>query len=244
MSFPGCEHPPKLAFMESIRIWANGKRDYSLGVRLYNVYGKDAKLKQLFAENIITDYKKNRLTEALLGLLKPKVATKPSELHPAAIVPSSPTLIKEIKAVPEKGWSSTRSEIEDALYNEWAPLFNELMFLTNTVGDTARRGEKDPELQIKACQMALRICDLDDECDDLYALRDTYKATGKLPDRWPYGLPCFDPLLIPKKLANAERYVREYRSKLDKDGANEQYKAVLQKHEWFVSYYKKRLKIS
>lgn len=230
--------------MESIRIWLNGDRLYSSGVKLFQQYGKDPLLKRLFAEPVVTDFKKSRLTDALTSLL-----TVPADKTKIAYPEKEKSIaIKEAseKAASTKSgttrWSSSMDETETALYNQWKPVFDELMHLCSVVGNVALQGAKDTVKKQEACKMVLRILDLDDECEDFYSRRDHYLKHGQLPETKPYGEPCQDPAMMPQKLANHERYVRDFRKKLEKDVANTQLAETLKKHLWFVEYYKKILK--
>jgi flagellar biosynthesis chaperone FliJ len=117
------------------------------------------------------------------------------------------------------------------------------MNLTARVGDIARAGKTDPLKKIEAGRMALRILDLDDQLDQIYQERDMYRKNGQLPDKRPYGEPCIDFKQMPVKLANHQKYVRDYKAKLAKSPGNTNLAHQLQKHEWFVSHYKKELNL-
>ncbi|MBE2229964.1 MAG: hypothetical protein IAE96_04890 [Chitinophagaceae bacterium] len=241
--------------MEAIRIWLNGKQDYLAGVRLFSIYGKDLALKRSFAEPLVTDYKKKRLREVLEQLIS--TVTASSVDIPAKPVIKTPGHVTSFSAskspissnesipdfTPEKGWSDKRDPTEQALHINWKPLFLELMNLTARVGDIARAGKMDPLKKIEAGRMALRILDLDDQLDHIYRERDMYRKTGQLPDKRPYGEPCIDFKQMPVKLANHQRYVRDYKAKLAKQPGNTDLAHQLQKHEWFVAHYKKELNI-
>lgn len=244
--------------MEAIRIWLNGKRDYKTGVRLYMIYGSDPALKRSFAENVISEYKEKRLMESLEAILvsSPKQSPSPSTTaKPVIRTPGIVTTLSGHKSpvlqpeqipdfTPEKSWNQTRDATEEALHANWKPLFLELMNLTSRVGDMARAGKTDPLKKIEAGRMALRICDLDDQLDEIYKVRDQYKQSGQLPDQKPYGEPCIDFKQMPVKLANHQRYVREYRGKLEKNPADLKSAEQLKKHQWFVDHYKKELNLS
>lgn len=241
--------------MEAIRIWLNGKQDYHTGVRLFAIYGNDLALKRSFAETIVTDYKKKRLLEVLEQLIttapasSPAIPSKPIIRTPGVVKsldPQKPTIPQSSPFpdfTPEKGWNENRDPTEQALHINWKPLFLELMNLTARVGDIARAGKTDPLKKIEAGRMALRILELDDQLDRIYQERDMYRKNGQLPDKRPYGEPCIDFKQMPVKLANHQRYVREYKSKLAKQPGNTDLAHQLQKHEWFVAHYKKELNL-
>ena len=229
--------------MESIRIWLNGDRSFTIGAKLYDIHGKDPLLKRLFASPDKSDYKTERLCQALKELLHPKNASTEKacssrKINISADAAEAATVTNKIKSRIGAGWSIPMDEVETALHAQWLPLFTELMDLCSRVGDIARAGNKT-----EACKMALRILDIDDKCEDFYNQREFYLQHGKLVDQKPYGEPCIDPMLIHKKLANAERYVRDYKNKLDINPGDLNAAEQLQKHQWFVDYYKKELKL-
>jgi len=231
--------------MEAIRIWLNGRRNYEAGVKLYRLYGKDALLKRLFAEPVISPFKIKKLKESLEGLLSASPATVLPTINEPAIVQVEKVVdvpAPVVKEVLTTGWNKEMDATEAELYKEWKPLFVELMNLSSRVGDLAREGKTDPYKKIAAGEMVIRICDLEDAVEEIYDRRDYYLAHGKLPEKWPYGEPCLDPMLQPQKLANAERYIREYKNKLLRKPGDPRATEQLEKHEWFAAYYKKILK--
>jgi hypothetical protein len=243
--------------MESIRIWLNGPRSYKAGAKLYQEYGTDELLKRLFSEGEST-FKKEKLVSVFKEMIRGKVGSvskigttvqkKATSVQKAGTPPAGghqpshqAVLVKQPHKNPGTGWSTEMDEVEAALFNEWKPVFSERNDLCSRVGEIARQGEKDPAKEKEAGIMALRILDLDDQCDRFYNKRDYYLKNKALPEEKPYGEPCIDPKLIPLKLENAMKYVRHYRAKLEKDPGNENYKKQVDKHEWFVQHYKKEL---
>lgn len=243
--------------MEAIRIWLNGHRDYKAGVILYNTYGTSNLLKRLFAESGETTFKKEKLVAAFQEMIRgassvtkidtgvQKRPTSGSKFETKKSQPSPGTpqalLIKQPHKNPGTGWSREMDDVESALFNEWKPLFSERNDLCSRIGEIARLGEKDKARELEAGVMALRILDLDDQCDQYYSKRDYYLKNKSLPADRPYGDPCIDPKLIPLKLENAMKYVRFYKGKLLKDPGNSNFQKQVEKHEWFVQHYKKEL---
>lgn len=211
-------------------------------------YGSDALLKRLFSEAVISDFKIKKLAEVLEAILDENTE------RPVSISIDANEVVKSISSVKVKAaaatagkpgttrWSVTMDEVETALYNQWKPLYVEMMELSAKVGDVAREGLTDPYKKVMAGQMALRILDLDDLCEDFYDQRDYYITHGKMIESKPYGEPCMDAGLMPLALSNSERYLRDYKKKLEKDPSNVNNAKQLQKHQWFVDYYKKVLK--
>lgn len=235
--------------MEAIRIWLNGDKDYTSGCRLYAQFGTDKLLNRLFSEKPETDFKKKRLKEALVSILSaqpPSLTPKHNQKNTAA---KPQAIIAPVNAAPQPkpftgttGWSKVMDDVEASLYEQWKPLYVEMMQLSAQLRDVALEGRTDPYKKIRSGEMALRILDLDDQCEAFYDKRDYYLEHKSLPVEFPYGEPCMDPNLWPLKLANHERYAREQRKKLQKDISDTTAAELVQKHEWFIAYYKKILK--
>ena len=224
--------------MEAIRLWLNGSRRYDTGAKLYTQYGNDKLLKRLFSESV-TDYKQKRLVSVMEDLLANTAFVKAEKE-----VAYKKQIIRVIhEAQPLSGWSVEMDEVEQALHTHWKPLFAEMMDLESRVDDAGIAGEKDNAKKVEAGRMALRILELDALCDEFYSRREYYHEHKKLPDSKPYGDPCIDPKLMHKKLANAERYVREYKTILAKNAGDVNAANKLKEHEWFVAHYKNELNI-
>lgn len=229
-------------YMESIRLWFNGKKDYATGVKLYSIYGSDMLLKRSFLEPE-TEYKRKRLEQELSRLLE---SSKPA---PSVISPTGKKPVMRVQipdpAAPAKGkyvWSEKPDDVEQSIHLRWKPIFVEMMDLISRLGDIAKLGEKDPEKQKEAGRMALRILDLDDQVEEIYQERNHYLNTGKQLEKYPYGEPCLDPVLIPLKLQNHKRYLREQKAKLAENPDNTETAKLVKKHEWFCQYYESILK--
>jgi hypothetical protein len=229
-----------LIIMEVIRHWLNGSRDYATGVRLYDQHGSNKLLKRLFSEEAPNETKKQRLVKELEAMLKGQVkeVLQVTQLEQRIIQ----TTKQEAKPARTR-WSEKMDEVEKSIFETWKPLYSEMLHLQTTIDALARAGVKDPDQEKQAGVMALRIIELDKLCDNLYEERDYYLQHGKrkestgpveislLPEQWH------------KKLANHQRYIRDYRKQLEKDPTNTNAAAQIQKHEWAVAEYKKLLKI-
>jgi hypothetical protein len=223
--------------MESIRLWLNGKRNYQKGVELYLAHGQDPTLKRMFSQEAESDYKRKRLYESLKALI-----TTPPPISKPVASPTKPPPAKGVVLIPgESRWNDFMDEVEASFHAKWKPLYVEMMDLVTRIGDIAQAGAKDKEKELLAGKMALRILNLDDQIEAIYAERDHYLATGGMLEERPYGDPCIDPMLIPLKLANHQRYIRECRAKLQKDPSQTNLATLIKKHEWFVDYYSKQL---
>jgi hypothetical protein len=221
--------------MDAIRNWLKQPVNYDTGAKLYLMYGKDNALRRIFSEPV-SEFKKRKLVEALKGLLVDKVAVEKKIEETKAVA------IQHI-AVSDRQWPDKLDATLKALKAQWKPLYAELMHLCTTIYDVAKAGETDLVKKAEAGAMAHRICDLDDECDTIYQQRDFYLKHGKIQEEEkPIELVC-DAKRIPKALANAERYVRDYKNKLKKQPDNVHAAEQLKKWEWAVSEYKKKLNL-
>lgn len=224
--------------MDDIRNWFNTGKKYADGVKLYLQHGKDPLLTRLFTAEGYSDFKMKKLTSALDEMITPRKPVapiaKPHEKKPDP----SPAI-----TTPESKWRKNRDSVEESLYQKWKPIFLEMQNLVARIGDVARAGVFDASKEQEAGRMALRILDLDDECDILYYNRDHYQQHGKMPlEEKPMEI-SLDHLLWPKRLANHKRYVRKFTNDLKKDPSNITAAEYLQKHEWAVAEYEKLLKM-
>jgi hypothetical protein len=81
-------------------------------------------------------------------------------------------------------------------------------------------------------------------CDVIYEQRDHYLKHGSLPEK-ENDMPdlVVDPIKIPVALANAERYVRQYKNKLSKKPDDVNAVKQMEKYQRTVIEYKKILKL-
>lgn len=212
--------------MEMIRHWLNGTRNYGQGVQLYLQFGKDDILRSLFKKEGETAFKKGRLMQALKELLQ-------NEKKSFTQIIEQPATLKITEE--KNGWEKAEGNvILLSLKGEWQKCFSEMKLLQHRLADMPSKEERGAA--------AHRILDLDDQCDEYYAQRDYYLEHGKLPDE-PSEEIVTDPTKWPMKLANARRYIREYRIKMKKEPENIKYAAKLKQYEEEVVLYEEKLKI-
>lgn len=204
--------------MHDIQQWLNSFKDYDAGVRLYLKYGRDKALIALFTREACTDFKKKKLEAVLGGLYK-------NYKHPTTPQAALDRLQREQNpATAFKTWPA--QPIADpvllALYNQWKPLYQEMMGLqarAYEIGIMARNGDSNQKRE--AAVVCLRILELDDACDELYAKRDYYYAYGRLPDVYTEAsLPVVEPMAAARQYQNVMRYLREHRTKLEKQSSH------------------------
>jgi len=219
--------------IEEIKTWLNTGRNYTIGVKLYDQYGKDKKLKAVFNEEV-SEFKKKALFEALKKLLsgKHQMDDKVEKTKGEAI---------EHISLSQSKWPAQKDEVLGALQAKWRPLFSEMMNLCSRIYDVAKLGEIDSGQKDAAGRMAHRILDLDDQCDEIYDQRDYYLEHKCLPESEKLMSLVVDPKKIPLALQNAERYIRDYRNRLKINPENVNAANQLKKWEWARDEYKKIL---
>ncbi len=229
--------------MDDIRNWFNSKKNYSEGVVLYLKYGSDPMLIRLFQEEKQTIFKANKLASALEDILKGCVK-QAKQIINVDSKPSDKVIKPDVSPKSFKsGWPEECDEILQTLRTRWREKYSEMTQLQVKVGDLAREGRTDPNKKEEAGRMALKILDLDEECDAIYHDRDFYIEHKKLPVETPPIEISLDPALWYKKLHNHQRYLRQFRKDLLKEPGNTDKAELLQKHEYAVKEYKKLLKM-
>lgn len=225
--------------MEAIRIWLNGKRNFDAGAKLYELYGDNKLLKKLFAERPVSKYKEDTLTNELQKLL-----SKKADVKEKAVIQEKKKIDRvQQEKQPDHGWSKNMDEVEAALHAQWKPLFAEMMDRCSRMEDLAIAGRTNKQKKAESCRNVLRILRLEKMCDDLYEQRDNYKADGTLPVKKDEGEFCIDPLLMPLKLQNAQKYVRDNKAKLRNDPSNIHAAEQIKKWQRHVDHYKKELNL-
>lgn len=255
--------------MQKILEWLNGPQAYEPGVELYSQYGSDALLKMLFAEGW-SDFKQRRLVQALEelattrqltgGLVKiievPVSAfTEPGEAQASdANFSTDPERVADLQNELEdlqqqikeirKGWPAVMDDQLQPLHDEWKVFIAEKYNLQARIYEVSKAGLTDDAKRQQACTMAHRILDLRDACRAIYVKRDHYLEHGSMPvEQKPDGI-VQDPKKWPLKLANHQKYLRDYRAKFKAEGDPEKRDGILKqinKHQALVDAYKKLL---
>lgn len=223
-----------VCWMDDVRQWLNSKRDYQQGVTLVVKYCPDPKLKRLFLAEDATDFKRKRLHEILDGVYRGK--EKAPEVKPSPVAAAAAARDQHING----RWPEKMDEVVQALYHQWKPLFSEMNSLQARIYDVAKAGN-----HFESGRMAHKILDLDDQCESIYQQREYYQKNGHLPaDTKPDDKKLVvDPILMVVALKNAQRYLREHKSKLKKDPENIKAAALIKKWEAIELHYKTELKL-
>jgi len=196
---------------ELIENWLSGRRSYTYGAILYNKFGSDEKLKDLFSRPK-TDYSQELMVEKLKEIIS-DASTKPAaqdfsyEKMPDAADP-----------------------VLKAMKDEWMPAFTEMNYLRHQLDKWLEDDSK--EAQAKRGELALQILTLEKQCMAVWAKRDHYLKHGTLP-----GKDVGDEEIVIDKfkagqhLQNLKVYIRRYKGYLKKDPGNAQHALLLKKYE-------------
>lgn len=210
--------------MLAIKTWLNARvKDYEAGVKLYLQHGRDPALRSLFTKEEESDFKRRRLVQALQELLlSPSGVTSAEPVNKLAVTMHVPKPVITDFSQYHKGWPNPITDpVIQALFEQWRPVYAELMSAQQRIYEIALQGENgNTSKELEACQLAHRIIDLDNECDELYAQRDHYLTNGRLPETGREKEVIGDPVRWATERQNALRYIREYRSKIKKDPTN------------------------
>jgi hypothetical protein len=222
--------------MHELIAWLNNP-NYKEGVELFLKNSRNKQLNHLFRYEAETEYKRQRLTKEIQLLVTKQEA--------------KPVIQYDTKPVQQIGVGWPPKPIEDvvvaALYEQWKPLYDEMLNLQARVYDVAEQGEQQNDLKrMEACEMAHRICDLDDSCDEIYAKRDYYYTNGSLPAEQSKRELVGDPVKWAVELQNLKRYERQYKLLLKKQPQHrlaDKRAQKLKQCQENIAYYSKLLKI-
>jgi len=208
--------------VNSIQQWLSGKKDWAVGVALYNAHGDHELFKQALKQGK-SPYRRERLIE----LLK-KLADKQPEAPKVAQEPQLKKVVVGKLILPE----NRIAEDQDIYRGEWLPIYKEMMNLH------ARMEDMKPDERGKAAHEILR---LERTMRYIWWKRDYHlKYKEKIDDEKP-TVQVTDANAIRLKLQNA----RSYRSKVEKllitQPMNERLLTRLDKYKREIANLEKRL---
>lgn len=212
--------------MVEIKAWLNSRiKGYDAGVQLYLQYGRDPALQALFTLEAESDFKYRRLIQALEELVcPPEPGDQDGDSLPSLNSAAQGTPGPRIADFSQLhiGWPNPITDpVIQALFDQWRPVYAELMSTQQRIYEVALQAENgNTAKELEACQLAHRIMDLDNECDDLYIRRNHYLTHGHLPGNDQQKEVVGDPVRWATLRQNALRYIREYRAKIKKDPTN------------------------
>ncbi|MGN6478522.1 MAG: hypothetical protein ACTHKV_14955 [Flavipsychrobacter sp.] len=203
--------------MDSIREWLNGHRNYNQGAALYECYGDDPKLKQMFAQGE-SEYRKERLVKELRALLG---AAKPVSIP---VKPSAPPETVHIKT----GTSPETKvpEAKDPYYKDWIQPYREMQRLRGQL-----RFDMTDE---QRGTLAFKILTLEQVCNYWWRKRDYLLEHGKeLNEPMPGAKPddvVADPAKYQTRLTTVRTFISKARKKLQQNPDDMKAKENLEKY--------------
>lgn len=192
--------------MDSIKEWLNGSRNYHQGAALYNAYGDDILLKQMFAQGE-SEYRKERLLKALRALL----ATARQVAIPVA--PEAPPTTVHLH--PGESPESRVPQEKDPYYDQWILPYREMQRLRGKLID-APTDEKRGELAHKILKLELQCKGWWDKRD--YLLEHGVEMKGT--DNTALEDVVTDPAQYHLRLSTVRTYITKANKKLKQDPDN------------------------
>ena len=190
--------------MNLLNKWLAGKRNYHVGTVLYNFFGTDKKLKQLFAGHPDA-YRIKRLEQEITALVK---------LPATVLLHRKPN--EDTDVMP-----ATADPVLEALRNEWSPLYQRMQYLRHELdrftGNTA-------EVIAQRKPIAFEILELEQQCMKIWTKRDHYLQHGNLPEVKADDIEIpDDPVLLAKLIDTTKRNIRRNKKLAADNPANTVY---------------------
>jgi len=189
--------------VQIIHNWLNGKQNFIVGTSLYKAFGKDEKLKHLFAQGE-SGIAKKLLAEELKKLIEPG--------KPVITIAPKP-VVRETDVMPEGN-----TPVLEALKNEWQHPYQRMNLLRHQLDKYGNKNTKDAIAYRKP--IAREIKELEQQCMAIWAKRDYYEKEGKLPfvAETKMVIPT-DPIELAELISNLKKNIRRNR-KLMADNAD------------------------
>lgn len=153
--------------LEQLRNWLNGTRDYWIGIVLYDHFGNNDTLKELFKRGE-SSFNRRKLDESLHAIWDQKNSKVPEPAEKLKPPAENSELITACKLKADKEYKK--------IMNMRAVLFQ----LTNTKGTL---DPNTPDLIKKRSQLALEVVSGYNHLSQLYDTVEFVKKTGRLPDQ-------------------------------------------------------------
>lgn len=173
--------------MKLISKWLEGSRNYHIGAVLYKHFGTDAKLKALF-QTSPDKFKHDRLIKELVSIYGK---------HPAAILAMA-------NADPDQIQKSN-DPILEAIRNEWLPIYQRMQYLRHELDRFKGASKKAIE---QRHHIAKEILALEQTCMSIWAKRDHYLESGKLPVETKEKPLPMDPAELGRLIESTKRNIR------------------------------------
>lgn len=148
---------------DSLKQWLNSAQDFNTGVALFNCYGDDDSLKQMFSQGFST-FRNARLKEVLLALYQ----SCDKKVQSAPLEPTVEQILVNKVTLPEAAIEKEK----DPYYGKWIKPYKEMQRLC-----TLLPLEKDID---KRGEMCFKILDLEQHCMYWWDRRDYFLSHGHL----------------------------------------------------------------
>lgn len=204
--------------MQIIVNWLNGPRNYIVGRMLYQQFGTNKQLKELFASKGDTPFNRQKLSEVLTDIA-------------AGTKPSAPAKASE----PYKTMPTEVNPVLKALAEEWKPIYGRMNFLRHKL---QQYGTDNSIATMQICKpICFEILELEQQSMHIWAKRDYYKEHGHLPNAEPEEdkIPT-EPVLLGRFVENCKRQIRRMRKNLINNPGKPHYAQLLE--SWKAKYLK------
>jgi hypothetical protein len=175
--------------MNLISKWLAGKRNYHIGVVLYNHFTKGEKLMWYFAGGP-DKFKQQKLEKELQELNKKLIVVSPGI-----------SVDQDTEEMPK-----STDPVLLAMRTDWLVPYQKMQYLRHEL-DRYTRNDKE-SIAIR-CRLAKEILELEQGCMAVWRRRDHYMKTGKLPEvKDPADDIPTDPLELARLIHSLERNIR------------------------------------
>lgn len=194
---------------EIIHNWLNGNKSFTIGAILYQRYGTDEQLKELF-ERGRSDFAEKLLLKELSSMIDNKA--------------------KEVKqrSLSSAEFPESKDRTIQALRDQWMPLYTQMNYKRHQLDRFLN--QKTDAARHRRGKLAMEILQLEKDCMRIWAQRDHYIEFGHLP-----GIVKTDPVIDPAKVIerykNVQGYLRRYKMYLKKDPGNAKNIELLKQYE-------------
>lgn len=200
--------------MQIIKNWLNGQQNYIVGQIIYNHFGHDEGFKALMKQSSGTFY------------IRQKLASELQKIVSSGIQPSIPLQQHRIGFIDQaftQPLPKTSDSIITALEREWKPLYKQMAHKrSQLIGYGNDNGKATQEACYLLCK---EILELEQQINSVWAKKDHYSKTGRLPDVPDPEEDAFptDPLELSRYIENLKRNIRRTAGWMKNEPGNPKY---------------------
>lgn len=189
--------------MNTIKLWLEGNRHYTTGVKLLLANTNDSLLVKLFTTEGETPFKRKKLVELLENYSSEQPENAPVNEQNQPVLTTSPKI--RLTAWVEK---EAENEALIALRKKWLEVFKTMQDLRSQLLLIPTKEER--------CEVAHEILRLDRQCRNFYSDRDYFQQHGQMPYRKPVSY-VIDPVQMGIRIQSLKRYIRREATELKKN---------------------------